>query len=55
MNKIIKAFVVVFAVTLSFISNSCSELDTIPINIPFSITVVTQVVIILRLHLLDIA
>ena len=42
MNKIIKVFVVVFAVTLSFISNSCSELDTIPINIPFSITVVTQ-------------
>ena len=42
MNKIIKAFVVVFAVALSFVSNSCDEFDTLPLNIPFSITVVTQ-------------
>jgi hypothetical protein len=42
MNKIIKALVVVFTVTLSFVSNSCDEFDTLPINIPFSITVITQ-------------
>jgi hypothetical protein len=42
MNKIIKAFVVVFAVALSFVSNSCDEFDTLPLNIPFSVTVVTQ-------------
>ncbi len=43
MNKIIKAFVVVFAVALSFISNSCDKFDTFPLNIPFSIpNVITQ-------------
>ena len=39
MNKIIKAFVVVFAVALSFVSNSCDKFDTFPLNIPFSVTV----------------
>jgi len=42
MNKIIKVFVVVLAIALSFVSNSCDEFESIPINIPFSITVVTQ-------------
>ena len=42
MNKIIKAFVVVFVVALSFVSNSCDEFDTLPLNIPFSVTVITQ-------------
>jgi len=39
MNKIIKTFVVVFAVALSFVSNSCDKFDTFPLNIPFSVTV----------------
>ena len=42
MNKIIKSFVVIFAVVLSFTSTSCDEFSSFPINIPFSITVVTQ-------------
>ena len=42
MNKIIKTFVVVFAVALSFVSNSCDKFDTFPLNIPFSVTIVTQ-------------
>ena len=42
MNKIIKAFVVVFAIALSFVSNSCDKFDTFPLNIPFSVTIVTQ-------------
>jgi len=37
MNKIIKTFVVVFAVALSFVSNSCDKFDTFPLNIPFTI------------------
>ena len=28
MNNIIKAFVVVFAIALSFVSNSCDKFDT---------------------------
>lgn len=42
MNKIIKAFVVFFAVALSFVSNSCDKFDTFPLNIPFSVTIITQ-------------
>lgn len=42
MNKIIKALVVIFAVTMSFINTSCDKFDTFPLNIPFSIEVVTQ-------------
>lgn len=42
MNKIIKAFVVVFAVTLSFVNTSCDKFDTFPLNIPFSVTIITQ-------------
>ncbi|NWF91037.1 MAG: hypothetical protein HXY50_16445 [Ignavibacteriaceae bacterium] len=42
MNRIIKLFVVIFAVALSFTSTSCDEFSSFPINIPFSITVVTQ-------------
>src|SRR4030065_2786592 len=42
MNKIIKAFVVVFAIALSFVSNSCDKFDTFPLNIPYSVTIVTQ-------------
>lgn len=42
MHRIIKLFVVVFAVALSFSSTSCDEFSSFPINIPFSITVVTQ-------------
>jgi hypothetical protein len=42
MKRIIKAFVVIFAVTLSFVSNSCDKFDTFPLNIPFSVTVVIQ-------------
>ena len=37
MNKIIKACVVLFAVALSFVSNSCDKFDTLPLNVPFSI------------------
>jgi hypothetical protein len=36
MNKIIKACVVLFAVALPFISNSCDKFDTLPLNIPVS-------------------
>ena len=36
MNKIIRTFVIVFAVSLSFISTSCDEFDSIPLNIPVS-------------------
>jgi len=36
MNKIIKAFFLVFAVTLSFVNTSCDKFDTLPLNIPFS-------------------
>ena len=42
MNRIIKALVVVFAIVLSFVSNSCDKFDTFPLNIPFSVTIVTQ-------------
>jgi len=42
MNKIIKAFVVVFAITLSFVSNSCDKFDTFEFNVPFSIDVTVQ-------------
>lgn len=42
MNKIIKAFVIAFAVVLSFVSNSCDKFDTFPLNIPFSVTIITQ-------------
>jgi hypothetical protein len=42
MNNIIKAFVFVFSIALSFVSNSCNEFDTLPLNIPFSIKVITQ-------------
>jgi hypothetical protein len=42
MNKIIKACVVLFAVALSFVSNSCDKFDTLPLNVPFSINVSTQ-------------
>ena len=36
MNKIIKACVVLFAVALSFVSNSCDKFDTLPLNVPVS-------------------
>lgn len=39
MNRIIKAFVVVFAFALSFVSSSCDEFNSFPINIPFSIPI----------------
>jgi hypothetical protein len=42
MNNIIKAFVVFFAVTLSFVSTSCDEFESFPLNIPFQIEIVTQ-------------
>jgi hypothetical protein len=42
MNKIIKSFVLVFAVALFFISNSCDKFDTFPLNVPFSIDVSTS-------------
>lgn len=42
MNRIIKALVVVFAIVLSFVSNSCDKFDTFPLNIPFSVTITTQ-------------
>lgn len=42
MNKIIKVFVAVFALALSFVSNSCDKFDTFALNVPFSIEVVTQ-------------
>ena len=39
MKNIIKAFVLVFAVALSIVSNSCDKFDTFPLNIPFSVKV----------------
>lgn len=42
MNKIIKSIVFVFAIALAFVSNSCDKFDSFPINIPFSINIVTQ-------------
>jgi len=42
MNKIIKAFVIVIAITLSFISNSCDEFESFPLNIPFQIDIVVS-------------
>jgi hypothetical protein len=41
MNKIIKAFVVVFAITLSFVNTSCDKFDTFALNVPFSVEVTT--------------
>ena len=37
MNKIIKACVLLFAVALSFVSNSCDKFDTLPLNVPVSL------------------
>jgi hypothetical protein len=42
MKKIIKAFVIVIAITLSFISNSCDEFESFLLNIPFQIDIVVQ-------------
>lgn len=37
-----KAFVIIFAVALSIVSNSCDKFDTFPLNVPFSIDVSTS-------------
>jgi len=42
MNKILRTFVVVFIVALSFVNTSCDKFDTLPLNVPFSVTIVTQ-------------
>lgn len=42
MNKILRIFVVVFVVALSFVNTSCDKFDTLPLNIPFAVTVTTQ-------------
>jgi hypothetical protein len=36
MNKIIRIFVLLFAVTLSLTATSCDKFDSFPLNIPFS-------------------
>jgi hypothetical protein len=41
MKNIIKTSVFVFAIALSFISNSCDKFDTLPLNVPFSVAVTT--------------
>lgn len=42
MNKILRTFLVVFAAVLTFVNTNCDKFDTIPLNIPFSVTVTTQ-------------
>ncbi len=42
MNNIIKAFVVVLAVSMAFVGTSCDKFDTLPLNVPFSINVSTS-------------
>lgn len=42
MKNIIKAFVLVFAVTLSIVNTSCDKFDSFPLNVPFSVKVTTQ-------------
>jgi len=37
MSKIFKAFIFVFSIALSFVSNSCDKFDTFEFNVPFPI------------------